>query len=84
MEFLCNGSSAFCLLMCATASGVGQCSSVGSSLLWVSEDWNGILCEFQSRSMDGTGILSGFKVTVKQNKDLSVNSKILPNSRPVQ
>lgn len=62
----------------------GQCSSVGSSLLWVSEDWNGILCEFQSRSMDGTGILSGCKVTVKQNKDLSVDSKILPNSRPLQ
>lgn len=40
---------------------------------------DGILCEFQSRSTDGTGMLSGFKVTVKQNKDISADSKILLN-----
>lgn len=46
MELLCNGSSAFSLLVCATASGVEQCSSVGSFLLGVSEDWMGSYVSF--------------------------------------
>lgn len=46
MEFLRNGSSTFSLLVCAAASAVGQCSSVGSLLLGVSEDCMGSCVSF--------------------------------------